>query len=185
MNGSTGAVWAEGGGAPNADTSELGSGVGTVIQPSTGIMGHRLGSHTEWPFVSTLELGALPTAVGCGRDHTKLVLKEWGLDSLVGDAVLLVSELLTNALKVSWTGPVPLPVALRLLADDYRLIIEAWDRCVQRLDVASRAADDAEHGRGLMVVEALSNRWGVRRPSYSFKVVWCELEITGMSSTEV
>jgi len=90
---------------------------------------------------------------------------------------MLVSELLTNALQASWTLPHSPPVALRLLASKHALVIEAWDQCVEGYDLTHQPADDAEHGRGLMVVAALSNRWGVRRASLSYKVVWCEIKV--------
>jgi hypothetical protein len=87
MSGSAGAVDggpSEGGtGAP-----EHGSGVGTVPR--------------RWPLASGLELGAVPTAVGCGRDHARQVLREWGLSDLADDAEILVSELPTNALRATW-----------------------------------------------------------------------------------
>lgn len=165
MSGSTGAVWAVGGGAPPAGRSEQGSGVGTVSD--------------EWPLVSTLELGSLPTAVGCARAHAKLVLAEWGLTPLIEDAATLTSELITNAIQASWTLPDSPPVTLRLLANKHLLVIEAWDQCVESYDLNRQAASDAEHGRGLTVVAALSKQWGVRRASVSFKVVWCELVIGG------
>jgi anti-sigma regulatory factor (Ser/Thr protein kinase) len=164
-DGSTGAVHvqAECGGACSAGTSDHGSGAGTAS--------------TSWPHVSALELGALPTAAGCARTHAKLVLAEWGLSHLVADAQILVSELVTNALRASWSLEGNPPIVLRLLADDHRLIIEAWDQCVSSYDLRPRDDPDAEHGRGLTVVAALSKHWGVRPASFSFKVVWCELEL--------
>lgn len=62
---------------------ELGSSVGTAPPPG-------------WPYVSKLELGSLPAAVGCGRDHARQILSEWGFDRLIEDAVLIASELLTQ-----------------------------------------------------------------------------------------
>ena len=129
-----------------------------------------------WPLASGLELGTLPTAVGCGRDHARHVLQEWGLQRLAGDVELLVSELLTNALRATWTLDPPAPISLRLLADDRQLVVEAWDECVEEFELHPVTGDD-EHGRGLMVVDALSNRWGVRRVSDRRKAVWCELEL--------
>jgi hypothetical protein len=49
-----------------------------------------------WTRASLLELAALPTAVPCGRLHTRLVLGDWGLSHIADDAEILVSELLTN-----------------------------------------------------------------------------------------
>jgi anti-sigma regulatory factor (Ser/Thr protein kinase) len=162
MSGSTGAVWASRGGAPEAISAELRSGAGTA---------------STRPRVSALELGSLPTAVGCARTHTKLVLAEWALSHLAGDAQVLVSELVTNALRASWNLAGNPPIALRLLAEDRHLIIEAWDQCVSGYDLRPRDDPDAEHGRGLTVVAALSNRWGVRRASLNYKVVWCEVKV--------
>jgi hypothetical protein len=53
-----------------------------------------------------------------------------------------------------------------------------------RVLTGSAAAPDAECGRGLMVVQALSNRWGVRRVGYNRKVVWAELDVLPLPVTE-
>lgn len=171
MNASTGAVSTGRGGArqtaPGLDR-------GVVAEPSSSAGT----ASTDWPLVSELELGPLPTAIGCGRDHARQVLMEWGLALLVNDAVLLVSELLTNALKASWVLKPPTPIVLRLLAYDRQLLIEAWDQWVEGFDL-NRKSQDAEHGRGLIVVAALSKRWGVARISGQYKAVWCEVDPAG------
>ena len=130
----------------------------------------------SWPHTSTLELAALPTAVACGRLHTRHLLREWQLDSLAEDAAILVSELLTNAVIASRSLQRPSFVTLRLLASREHVVIEVWDQNPHD-PRSSRADDDAEHGRGFMVIDALSSRWGYRRVSASLKVVWCELVI--------
>ncbi len=89
---------------------ELGSGAGTAF--------HRA---TELP------LGCLPTAPACARAHADAVLHEWGLAHLADDAVMIVSELTTNAYDASVIWPNKPPIALRLIADDTRLLIEVWD----------------------------------------------------------
>lgn len=162
MTGSTGAVPAERAEVHASRTREHRSGVGTAS--------------SDWPHVSTLELAALPTAVACGRLHAKHVLWEWKLDALADDAQTLVSEALTNAIQASWSLQQPGCVALRLLANRSQLMIEVWDQNPD--DPRPHQPDDeAEHGRGFMVIEALSNRWGYRRVSTNVKVVWCELVI--------
>src|SRR6185437_852994 len=107
-----------------------------------------------------------------GRLHTQHVLREWRLEQLVDDATLLVSELLANAVKASALPVGTGLVAVRLLADRDQLLIEVWD---ESPDVPQlRMADDAsEGGRGLVVVEALSHRWGFRHVRPGLKVVWC------------
>ena len=161
---STGAVSASGGGASDVSSTELGSGVGTAC-------------HT-WPFQSYLELAALPTAAPRGRLHTKQMLWEWQLSQLAEDAGLLVSELLSNANKASWSPNHVGLVGLRLLADAQRLLIEVWDHNPD--DPHPRPADnESESGRGFIVVQAIAHAWGYQRASGSLKVVRCEL-LTGL-----
>ncbi len=134
----------------------------------------RVPSLHAWPNMSTLELAALPTAVACGRLHTRQLLWEWKLDVLADDAETLVSELLTNAVKTSRSLREPSFVALRLFANRHQVVIEVWDQNPR--DPEPHVADfEAEHGRGFMVIDALSSRWGYRRVSTNLKVVWCEL----------
>lgn len=130
-----------------------------------------------WPRVSLLELGPLPTAASCARLHTRNVLAEWGLSrDLAADAEICVSETITNALRATLSLADPQPVALRLLANRERLVAEAWD-CHPGDPMTRPASADDEGGRGLAVIEACSNRWGVRRLSANVKSVWCEFLI--------
>ena len=64
-----------------------------------------------WPFRSSLELGALPTAVPCACLHVRHILWEWGLNSLAESAELLVSELVTNAVNATAGRTVTLHLA--------------------------------------------------------------------------
>ena len=134
------------------------------------------GAGTALPRTSVLELAPLPTAVPCARLHAVHVLHEWGLRDLAQDAALIVSELMTNAADASVVLPERPPITLRLLATENTLVIEAWDH--SPLDLEPREADaDAECGRGLTVVAALSDRWGCQRTGYRRKVVWAELAL--------
>jgi hypothetical protein len=54
-----------------------------------------------WAFHSVLAIGALPTATPCARLHARKVACEWGLHNLAGTIELVVSELVTNAVKAS------------------------------------------------------------------------------------
>jgi len=136
----------------------------------------------SWPLRSHLELGALPSAVPCARLHAKQVMWEWGLDAL-GEAVeLVVSELVTNGVQASegmtgsrsrgrWTPGVP-PVRLWLYSDKQNVVVQVCDgndRGPERKDVDLEAVG----GRGLLLVEALSAKWGTYAPEQSSgKVVW-------------
>jgi anti-sigma regulatory factor (Ser/Thr protein kinase) len=130
-----------------------------------------------WPLISMLALGPLPTSAAFARSHTRDVLAEWRLPvDLIRDAEMLVSELSTNALRATWSLQEAMPIALWLLANQQRLTIEVWD--CHAGDPARRPAPaDAEDGRGLVIIEAYSNRWGVRRATSRVKAVWCELLI--------
>ena len=138
-----------------------------------------------WPLADTLTLGALPTAVASARMHAGAVMSEWAMDDIAEDISLVVSELVTNAVRASigadgrpkYTNvSASLPVVhLRLLSDHQRVIIEVWDLS-SALPVAKEPDPDAEVGRGLLLVEALTERWGWEHiPNWPGKVVWAEL----------
>jgi anti-sigma regulatory factor (Ser/Thr protein kinase) len=125
-----------------------------------------------WPLHAALDLGALPTAPGCGRAWTRAILSEWGLTALQESSELLVSELVTNAIQASRVAAGATPVRLWLLSDTVRVVILVWDASPEP-PVRMSSGDDAENGRGLLLVEAISDRWG----SYPVgdeggKVVW-------------
>jgi anti-sigma regulatory factor (Ser/Thr protein kinase) len=131
--------------------------------------------YLHWPWGTVLDLEPRPTAVPAARLHTRSVLREWRLPrDLIGDAEMLASELITNALRATLALEDPPPIALRLLANHERLVIEAWD-CHPDVPVIRAPAADEDGGRGLAVIEAYSNRWGFRRLSRNVKTVWCEL----------
>ena len=135
------------------------------------------GAGTAFRRTSYLELAPLPSAIPCARLHAVHVLHEWGLRALAEDAALIVSELITNAADASIVLPERPPIALRLLASEKSLIIEAWDHSPFDLE-PREAGTDAECGRGLTVVAALSDRWGSERTARRRKVVWAELALS-------
>jgi anti-sigma regulatory factor (Ser/Thr protein kinase) len=116
-----------------------------------------------WPLQSLLELGALPGAVPCARLHVRQVLWEWGIGNVAEAAELVVSELVTNAVKAS--PPVPetdtgLHVSLQLEANVRgSLVVQVGDGHSDP-PVRGEVDEDAESGRGLLIVEALCDDWG-------------------------
>jgi anti-sigma regulatory factor (Ser/Thr protein kinase) len=125
----------------------------------------------QWPLWSFLELGALASAVPCARLHSRQILWEWGLTRLRDDTELLVSELVTNALQVSNVDEQTGVVQLWLLADRKRVLILVSD--ASPLPPARmRTSEDAENGRGLMLVDNLSEQWGHFPGDSGGKVVW-------------
>ena len=112
----------------------------------------------RWPLQSFLELGALPSAVPCARLHTRHVLWDWGVPGLIDSTELLVSEIITNAVHISREMDLP-AVRLWLLCDRARVVVLAWDPSpLPPLPVTPD--EDTENGRGLLLVDAISERWG-------------------------
>lgn len=126
----------------------------------------------EWPLHTSLELGALLGAVPCARLHAKQVLWEWGLSGRSESVELLVSELLTNAVHASRPVAPPRIVRLWLLSDRTRVLTLVWDanpKPPMRLEIT----EDAEQGRGLLLVDSISDRWDWYVPlDIGGKVVW-------------
>ena len=95
-------------------------------------------------------------------------LRHWGWPGLTGSADVLVSELVTNALEHG-SGD----VGLRVYLTDTHLLIEVRDGSRQ-LPVLRKAAPDDENGRGLFLVRAISDAWGV---SSDGMTTWCSLAL--------
>ncbi|WP_330307082.1 MULTISPECIES: SpoIIE family protein phosphatase [unclassified Streptomyces] len=110
-----------------------------------------------------------PRSVGRAREHARTQLVSWGLEPLVDTAELLVSELVTNALRYG-EGE----IRLRLLLDRM-LVCEVWDAGLVQ-PRRRRARDTDEGGRGLQLVGLLSAAWGSRRTPRG-KTVWFELPL--------
>ncbi|MBW8699096.1 Phosphoserine phosphatase RsbU [Streptomyces sp. MBT84] len=113
-----------------------------------------------------------PAVVSNARALTADQLTEWGLERLISTTQLIVSELVTNAIRHG-TGP----IRLRLIRHQ-QLTCEVCDggNCVPRLRHA-RTTD--EHGRGLFLVARLSQRWGTRHAT-DHKIVWAEQDLSSM-----
>lgn len=97
-------------------------------------------------------------------------LKRWGLEDLIDSSELLVSELVTNAIRYA-KGE----ILLRLILEPDCLTCEVHDAS-PALPRVLQADKDAENGRGLHVVSLMASKWGVRRTAGG-KVVWCEQQI--------
>jgi anti-sigma regulatory factor (Ser/Thr protein kinase) len=131
---------------------------------------------STWPLQTRLELAAFPSAVSCARGHVRSVVWEWGLAYLADTAELLTSELVTNAVQASErlkarVDLLIMPIVrLWLISDRNSLIIHVWD-VSSRMPSLCAAEPDAEGGRGLLLVDALSADWGAYRKADG-KVVW-------------
>ncbi|WP_327374364.1 PAS domain-containing SpoIIE family protein phosphatase/ATP-binding protein [Streptomyces sp. NBC_01216] len=110
-----------------------------------------------------------PRSVGRARELARAQLTAWDLEALVDTVELLVSELVTNALRYG-EGE----IRLRLLRDR-TLVCEVWDAGLVQ-PRRRRARDTDEGGRGLQLVGLLSETWGSRRTPRG-KTVWFELPL--------
>jgi serine phosphatase RsbU (regulator of sigma subunit) len=104
---------------------------------------------------------------GRARRLTRQALADWGLEELTDTAELLVSEIVTNAVRHASR-----PISLRLLRTEV-LRCEVGDD-VPQLPRLRRATPEEEHGRGLFLVNRLARRWGTTRLGTG-KNVWFEL----------
>ncbi|MEV5933054.1 SpoIIE family protein phosphatase [Streptomyces sp. NPDC052079] len=118
----------------------------------------------EWRFTPQ------PSEVGRARAAVREQLHDWRLPKLADSAELMVSELVTNAVRHSHARP----VALRLVRGD-TLLCEVEDDD-HELPTLLNARPTDETGRGLRVVSTLAREWGTSRTT-SGKTVWFELTL--------
>jgi anti-sigma regulatory factor (Ser/Thr protein kinase) len=114
----------------------------------------------------SLELGAYESAVPSARLHARAVLAEWRLAPLVDDVENVVAELVANAIAAHQRERLDEPVGLALFSDAESVLVVVRDsssRQPVRHDPDLDLGGDCEHGRGLLIVEALS-RWTDCRP---------------------
>lgn len=123
----------------------------------------------------TVELQAQPSRIGQVRRIVSAHLRHWQLDALIEHASLGVTELLTNVHRHAQPDKM-CTVEVELLLD--RLTVSVRDNDPRFPDVSEPGdcGDEfATSGRGLAIVEALSESWGVR-PHDSGKIVWFTLQ---------
>ncbi|MGI5486565.1 ATP-binding SpoIIE family protein phosphatase [Microtetraspora malaysiensis] len=107
-----------------------------------------------------------PRFVRTARRFVRNTLSAWGLTSLADTTELIVSEMVTNALKHGWP-----PIELRLLRGR-TLVCEVADGSSTAPAPRTPALDD-DTGRGLMLIKRFAYRWGTR-PTTQGKIVWVE-----------
>ncbi|MDX3386801.1 ATP-binding protein [Streptomyces niveiscabiei] len=125
--------------------------------------------------VTSARLVASPLAVAVSRLVVRHTLKVWDLDDHTDTAGLAMSELVTNAVKA--TNDPHGVIGVQLCAVASSLYVEVWDDRADALPVRKRPESDAEGGRGLLLVDAVAETWGVERPPAGGKVVWAELAL--------
>lgn len=118
---------------------------------------------------AAVDLGPQPADVPAARRFLSERCRLWGCAELLEDAHVVVTELVTNAFLHAGTR-----CELRAGLSDRTLRLQVTDYGGGIPD--PQAADDrAEHGRGLLLVSALSIAWGVEALPGGGKLVWAEL----------
>ncbi|MFE5888383.1 ATP-binding SpoIIE family protein phosphatase [Streptomyces sp. NPDC002285] len=117
--------------------------------------------------VATWDLEADPAVVARARSDVSRQLAAWGLENLEFTAELVVSELVTNAIRYGRS-----PISLRLI-HDRTLLCEVSDASSTTPHLRRARVLD-EGGRGLLLVAQLAGQWGTRHARRG-KTVWAEL----------
>ncbi|MGW1541593.1 SpoIIE family protein phosphatase [Streptomyces sp. NPDC002309] len=122
--------------------------------------------------VAVWELPPDPSIVAEARRRSTDQLTAWGLDDVGFVTELLVSELVTNAIR--YGRP---PIQLRLIHENNTLICEVSDSSSTAPHLR-RARTYDEGGRGLLLVAQLAERWGTRHAPIG-KTIWAEQSLAG------
>jgi anti-sigma regulatory factor (Ser/Thr protein kinase) len=124
-------------------------------------------SRKPWELAFTAE----PPEVAALRRIMRLHLGLWGLQDLSDEAQLCVSELASNVITHVGSGT---PATLAVSMNGTYLRLEIHDPDVCALPTLLDAGPDLEGGRGMALVDAVADRWGVHR-GHDRKITWCEL----------
>ncbi|MEI7032308.1 ATP-binding protein [Streptomyces pratensis] len=127
----------------------------------------------------TVELQALPSRIGQVRRIISAQLRYWHLDPLIDQAALGVTELLTNVHRHAQPDK-SCTVDIELLLD--RLTVSVHDHD-PRLPTVNVADSFATSGRGLALIAAVSESWGVRPIGSAGKAVWFTLPAAARATT--
>jgi anti-sigma regulatory factor (Ser/Thr protein kinase) len=132
-------------------------------------------SRKPWDLAFT----AAPEEVSALRRIMRTHLGLWGLLETVEAAQLCVSELVSNVITHVGLGT---PATLAVSMSGTYVRIEVHDPDTRALPTLLDAATDSESGRGMALVDAVADRWGVQLRA-DRKVTWCELA-TGLCSPD-
>ena len=138
-------------------------------------------SWTRPPRIATRTLGAEARSVRAARDFTIAIMQRWGAAERCDDVVLVMSELLTNALCHALPpdprGTAPRwPIRLALLQPGPCVLCAVADPS-RRAPVPKEPCLSGETGRGLHVIDTLADMWGYTTPSDTGKVVWATFSV--------
>jgi anti-sigma regulatory factor (Ser/Thr protein kinase) len=132
----------------------------------------RSGESPAGPLLLSLRLTATVEAVPRARHALRRVLDDRAPDAPVDTLELLLSELVTNAIKHSTRGRT---VAVAVLRRDDSIRIAVVDSGAALPSPGGAVDLLDEHGRGLLLVDAMAEEWG-SYPVPDGKVVWCDVK---------
>ncbi|WP_229852431.1 ATP-binding protein [Streptomyces albospinus] len=120
-----------------------------------------------------------PRSSGWARGELRRQLRRWRVPGEVAWAAeLLASELVANAVRAQAAGGGWVGIRFALSGGVGRLRLEVRDASGEQPVVNDDVEEDAECGRGLVLVDALARCWGVEADGTG-KVVWAELAVPG------
>jgi anti-sigma regulatory factor (Ser/Thr protein kinase) len=130
-----------------------------------------------------IPLMGTPAAVGLARTLADARIRKWDYFHILDDALLIVSELVTNAARQTPHEG----IRLQLGRDEHGVIIAVWDAApelprpkpeieltLDDLDLSEEAFDD-NGGRGLHIVQALSAKCGITADPSGGKWIWSRI----------
>lgn len=129
------------------------------------------GPGTSW-WAWEMTLLAAADAPGLARQATREILIAWHVGHLEETAVLFVSELVTNAVRHAGTGGSKLVLRLEAAGTSLRIEVHDDNPHWPQPGIPSGLG---ESGFGLIIVDALTNAWGVSETATG-KAVWAELD---------
>ncbi|MEV0642837.1 ATP-binding protein [Streptomyces sp. NPDC050619] len=117
-----------------------------------------------------LDYTPVSRSVPLARHRTARLVTEWGHPALAGDVALVVSELMTNALLHGSLRDRLIRLRITVTATDLR--VEVSDPRTERQPCPREATGEDQFGRGLALVGALADEWGVHPRLGVGKTVW-------------
>lgn len=170
-------LWPHAAHSPNTEQPELCT---TGLEGFFADVANTTGRAFEFPtgtpgYTSGMELRSpvdhSPAGVSAARRTVVRQLEAWGLADAIDDMQIVVSELVTNAVRYGEN-----PVELRLRIHGELLRVEVFDGNTVDIPAPRQASDTESTGRGMPLIDALTVDWGVE-VSESRKVVWADLAI--------
>lgn len=143
------------------------------LHTETRGLGTGLSATDRWGDHTLRTFDATPDAPGDARRFVRETVERWGRaagETELGDAELVVTELVTNAVRHAKSRH---RVELSTGHSGIRIVVEDGD---PTLPFAAAGAQDRPGGRGLAIIEAVCERWGYQRTDIG-KAVWAELRL--------